>query len=82
MPANLATKNTVSAWVDKIVGTVRRRGPMTAQQIAEHLRCSPASIGKPIRAARLERLLAITGKQDRRQFIYSAVQQADWPVQP
>jgi hypothetical protein len=82
MPANLATKVTVSALVDKIVAAVRRRGPMTKHQIAEHLSCSAASIGKPIRAARLERLLAVTGKHERRQFIYGAVQQADWPVQP
>ena len=72
----------MSALVDKIVNAVRRRGPMTAQQIADHLGYSAGSIGAPIRKARQDRLLAVTGKQDRRQFIFSAVQTAEWPVQP
>ena len=67
--------------IDRILASIRSNGPMTAQELADRLRCSPSSIIKYLRAGRRDRIVAITGKQDRRQFIFGAVQTADWPVQ-
>lgn len=68
--------------IDKIITAIRSHGPMTAQQLADRLQCSPCSMIVHLRNARRNGLVALTGRHERKQFIFGAVQTADWPVQP
>lgn len=66
--------------ITRLVRHLRDTAPQTRMDICDRLGWSPSRAGEVIREARYQGLVTRSGKTDRGQFVFAAVQTADWPA--